>query len=123
MTKYHRELPDIVIPYKRYDTESIEEAITHSNSDITVAADHSTIWRWRKWFKLSETYIIMALISVLAVIENNIESSSLAIPNLKNPIEQIKEIVSRKVKWLNEAARILVNATKWIFNRSAFLSG
>ena len=124
-TIYHRELPDIIVPYKRYGAESIEEAISQGNTHITVSADNSTIWRWRKWFKLNAIYIIMALMSVIVMIGDNVESSSLSIlkNNSNNPIETIKELVSRRVKWLNETVRILVNSSKWIFNRSAFLPG
>ena len=122
-TTYHRELPDIVTPYRRYDTESIEEAITKSNAEITVASDESTIRRWRKWFKEKAINIVMALISVSTVAGNNKRSSSLKPKSSQTPIEFIKETVERKVKWLNEAVRILVNSSKWIFNRSAFLSG
>jgi hypothetical protein len=74
---------------------------------------------------MNATYIIMALLSVMVVIENKALSSSLThhIQKPNKPIEAIKEIVARKVKWLNEAVRILVNSSKWIFNRSAFWSG
>jgi len=122
-TTYHRELPDIITPYRRYDTESIEEAISRGNAEITVAADESTIRRWRKWFKKNAINIMMALISVSAVIGGNVKSSSLEIQGRQNPIETIKRTVVRKSKWLNETIRILVNSSKWFFNRSAFLTG
>lgn len=124
---YHRELPDIIIPYKRYDTESIEEAISHGNAEISVAADDSTIRRWRKWFERNAVNIIMSLISVPVVFGNNLcsiaNSSSLEIQDIQNPIETIKKTVVRTAKWLNETVRILVNSSKWRFNRSAFLTG
>ena len=120
---YHRELPDIMIPYQRYDAESVEEAIAQSDVDITVAADQSTIYRWRKWFSSKATHIIMALLSVTAVIDGNADTSSLAIKKQVKPIEAIKEIVSREVNWMKETVRILVNSSKWIINRSAFLTG
>jgi len=122
-TTYHRELPDIIIPYKRYDTESIEEVIAQNDSEVTVAADESTIRRWRKWFRQSATQIIMALVSVCIVIGDKAGPSSLIFQNTNKPVETVKKIVKRKVKWLNEAVRILVNSSKWEFNRSAFLSG
>ena len=114
-----------MVSCKRYDAESIEEAISRENAAITVSADNSTIWRWRKWFTLNAMNIIMALKSVIELMEDNTESSSLSIKesNSNNPIETIKEIVSRKTKWLNETVRILVNSARWRFNRSAFLSG
>ena len=120
-TNFHRELPNIIIPYKRYSAESIEEVIEHRRSEITVAADESTIWRWRKWFKSSAVYIMMALFSVAAVNGESTNISSLEIQ--EKPIETIKRILARKIKWLNEAVKILVNSSKWVFNRSAFLSG
>ena len=122
-TSYHRELPDIITPYRRYSTDSIEEAITQSNTEITVAADESTIRRWRKWFEANAINIIMALVSVSAVTFGNEKSSSLEIQSTKSPIESIKRVVARHVRWLNEAVRILVNSSKWFFNRSAFLTG
>jgi len=122
-TTYHRELPDIIIPYRRYSTESLEEAITKGNAEITVAADESTIRRWRMWFRMNATYIVMALTSVLVVLGNNVESSSLKIQSIQDTIKTIKRTVVRKAKWLNETVRILVNSAKWVFNRSAFLSG
>ena len=122
-TTYHRELPDIIIPYRRYDTESIEEAIARGNTEITVAADESTIRRWRKWFDKNAINIMMALTSVIAVIDGNAKSSSLELRSDKNPIQTIKRTVVRKAKWLNEAVRILVNSSKWVFNRSAFMTG
>jgi len=122
-TTYHRELPDIIIPYQRYDAESIEEAISQSDADITVAADQSTIYRWRRWFSSKATHIIMALLSVTAVIECNADSSSLVIKDQDKPIGAIKGIVGRETNWMSETVRILLNSSKWIFNRSAFLTG
>jgi hypothetical protein len=121
---YHRELPDFIIPYRRFEAEAIEESISQNNTDITVAADQSTIYRWRQWFKRSAIYIIMALLSVQAAIKNKIISSSLKTQKkpLKKLIEIIKKIVKRKYGWLKECSRILVNSSKWVFNRSAFLS-
>ena len=42
--KVHHELPDILIPYKRYGSESIEVVVS-GESELTVAADESTINR------------------------------------------------------------------------------
>jgi hypothetical protein len=124
-TKYHRELPDIIIPYKRYDTESIEEAIDTDNQNATVAADESTIHRWRRWFKENIVNIMMSLKSVTDANGDIAKTSSLENPeqDSSKPMEIIKVIVSRRVKWLNETVRILVNSSKWVFNRSAFLTG
>jgi hypothetical protein len=124
-TTYHRELPDFIIAYRRFEAEAIEETISQKDAEITVSADQSTLFRWRQWFDRSATYIIMALLSVQATIENNTISSSLKIQGKKprKLITEIKNIVARNDGWLNECSRILVNSSKWIINRSAFLSG
>ena len=121
--KYHRELPDIITPYRRYGTSSIEEALTLDNSKITIAADESTIHRWQKWFKDNAVNIMMALLSVAATKGANINPSSLEIQCPQSPVESIKSIVARNERWLNETVRVLVNSSKWVFNRSAFLTG
>ena len=46
--RYHRELPDILVPYKRYDAESIEAGL-EDDPATPVAADDSTLARWRQW--------------------------------------------------------------------------
>ena len=123
---YHRELPDIIVPYRRYDAKTIETAVDHDNKDVLmIPADGSTIKRWQTWFISNEINIMMALKSVVPEIEDNAETSSLTNqnPTSKTPLETIKEIVKREVKWLNETIRILVNYSKWTFNRSAFVSG
>ena len=45
--RVHHELPDILVPYKRYGSESIEAVIT-GDTALTVTADESTINRWGK---------------------------------------------------------------------------
>jgi hypothetical protein len=122
-TTYHRELPDTIIPYKRYDAESVEDAIEREG--ITVAADESTIYRWRKWFAMHAMYMMMALLSVSAVIGDKEKTSSLTIEKqeLDKPIETLKGMMARKKNWLSGVVRIMVNSSRWIFNRSAFLSG
>jgi hypothetical protein len=112
-----------MIPYKRYSTDSVEEVISRGNTEITVAADESTIRRWRKWFGGNAINIMMALISVFVVTEGNEKSSSLEIKSMHKPIESIKAMLARSIGWLNETVRILVNSSKWVFNRSEFLSG
>jgi hypothetical protein len=121
---YHRELPDIIVPYKRYDAESIEKVIDHDGSDVLTATDNSTIQRWRAWFKSNMISMMMALTSVMVEIENDSETSSLVKQKQtsNNPLETIKKIVARREKWLNETVRVLVNSARWTFNRSVFMS-
>ncbi|NLU51226.1 MAG: hypothetical protein GXX09_12680 [Syntrophomonadaceae bacterium] len=47
--RIHHELPDMLVPYKRHVRESIEAAVSGDEA-LTVTADESTLWRWRRWF-------------------------------------------------------------------------
>jgi len=127
-SKYHRELPDLMIPYRRYDAETIEETIDPSVSGNTAAADESTIRRWRKWYKDNAINILMSLLSVSATQRNEpertwVDNASL-ISQMQTPekaMNEIKKRIGRRTEWLNETIRILANNSKWVFNRSAFL--
>jgi hypothetical protein len=55
--KIHHEIPDILIPYKRYDNESIEATLTTKN-ELSVAAEKSTIKRWISWFNSLKDYML-----------------------------------------------------------------
>ncbi|WP_252183451.1 DUF6431 domain-containing protein [Rossellomorea vietnamensis] len=62
--KIHHELPDLMIPYKRYAADVIEETIFQT-AHLTVAADESTIYGWRKWFSTLIDYWLFILQSLL----------------------------------------------------------
>lgn len=59
--KTHALIPDFLMPYKQYTTETIEAAIS---SDITVVncfADNSTIYRWNRQFKARGTMAVLRI--------------------------------------------------------------
>lgn len=108
--KYHRELPDIIIPYKRHDAATIEEAIEKEEKDMAVEADFSTVSRWKSWFAKEQTYIMMSLVGVAIALGYDVDLTLLmGIPT----IQIIKRLVNRGTGWLQEAARILVNSARW----------
>lgn len=44
--KIHHELPDCIVPYKRYESSCVEQAITKTkNLEVAVPADESTLHR------------------------------------------------------------------------------
>ena len=91
-------------------------AIDQENPDILIAPDESTIKRWQAWFKLNMMQIVMALISVAVEIEDKTKVSTLANPKtyLNRPPKNEKRNSWKKVRWLNETVRILVNTAKGI---------
>jgi hypothetical protein len=59
----HHELPDILVPYKRYSSECIETVIS-MNEPISVPADDSTLLRWRNWFSKISFHFLGCLQSI-----------------------------------------------------------
>ena len=118
--KIHHELPDILVPYKRYDTESIESTLS-SNINLTVAADESTIKRWKHWFKELAAYILKVIIAIkLRLNYTAVEQELSRIPS--TALLGIWYFVGEEYGWLSRVVRIVVNTNSWIHTRSAFLS-
>ena len=60
--KLHRELPDILLPYKHYRCEIIEETL--DGKEESPGPDARTFQRWRDWF----AWVSMLLERILAAI-------------------------------------------------------
>jgi hypothetical protein len=116
--RVHHELPDILVPYKRYCRESIEAAVTE-NVTLTVAADESTILRWRSWFRGLVNHFLGCLASI--AIRNN-EPVEELIQFPQSPLQRIWRFVGDAPGWLGRVVRPVANFNLWVHTRSAFLS-
>ena len=119
-SRVHHELPDILVPYKRYGSESLE-AVIYEDKELTVAADDSTISRWRQWFNDLLSYFANALMSITIryCLKPAEEESDLP----QSPLLRIWRLVGDAPRWLARIVRPVVNANYWIQTRSALLSG
>lgn len=115
--RFHNELPDILIPYKRYDRESIESALVNQ-SDSHVCADESTLYRWRRWFKEMADHIrgCLAAITIRHGKESVEDKSGLP----KSKLQRIWQYVGDASGWLARAVQPIVNLNLWQHTRSAF---
>jgi hypothetical protein len=43
------ELPDCIVPYKRYESACVEVVVSETSQASVVAADNATLYRWRCW--------------------------------------------------------------------------
>jgi len=64
--KLHTEIPDIVQPYKHYDSEAIQSVLDGGEKARDCVADDSTIRRWRADFAKAEPDIEQRIASVYA---------------------------------------------------------
>jgi hypothetical protein len=116
--RVHHELPDILVPYKRYCRESIEAAVT-GNVPLTVAADESTIYRWRSWFRGLVNHFLGCLASIAARTNETVEEM-IHLP--QSPLQRIWFFVGNAPGWLARVVRPVANFNLWVHTRSAFLS-
>lgn len=119
--KIHHELPDLMVPYKRYGADVIEEA-TLSTTHLTVAADESTIYRWRSWFFQLVDYWLFILQSLLVQFQTD-RTSAIDLSSRRLPAhERIGQWFGMEGGWLAKIVRPVANHHFWIHTRSAFLS-
>jgi hypothetical protein len=64
--KLHTEIPDIILPYKRYDTEAVQSVLDGAESASACAADDSTMRRWRTSFAEAEADMEQRVTSIYA---------------------------------------------------------
>jgi hypothetical protein len=92
-------LPDIVIPYKRHCSETIEKVIAGDSAEIN--CEESTIHRIKAWWGACKLYFESVIASLRE--KEGVKFSA-------NPAPR-------------EIVRAVVNAHLWIHTRSACLSG
>jgi hypothetical protein len=119
--RIHHELPDVLVPYKRYGAESIEPVV----SDVEpadVAADDATLYRWRQWFEAWAPYAVGCLTSIALRFQldwpvGNVSGSPLTV------LQAIGRNEGISTGWLAKVVRPIANVHLWVQTRSAFLSG
>lgn len=109
-SKIHHELPDLLVPYKRYDAESIEGALSVPPR-TDVATDESTLLRWKCWFLAWVVYAAGCLQAIanrtgLPVISTSAEPQS--------ALHVFGRLVGDAAGWLKRAVRPLVNSNLWV---------
>lgn len=108
--KIHHELPDLLVPYKRYDAESIESTVEDpSHSDV--AADESTIIRWKAWFSVWGPYAVKCLESISIQYNLPVNPSSLSTGSV---LQQLGRFVGSASKWLCRVVRPIGNSQLWV---------
>jgi len=118
--KIHHELPDCLVPYKRYASADIERVLLKDESPPDLAADEVTLYRLKKWFYGLLPYLIGCLSSIaIRLGQNSVWEPSV----LSQSVHQIiGHYVGNEPGWLARIVRPIVNANLWAHTRSVFLS-
>jgi hypothetical protein len=97
--RVHHELPDMLVPYKRHCTQTIENIVAGKTSEVY--CEEGTIRKIKRWWAACRLYFESVLVSLRE--KQGIEFSAHPTP---------REIV-----------RAVANANLWVHTRSACLSG
>ena len=114
--KIHHELPDILVPYKRHASESIEAAVT--GNDYCVAADESTIRSWRRWFTVVADYLLGCLASI--TVRHDVGFVEPLSHRPESALLGIWHYVGDAPGWLKRVVRSVANSNLWLHTRLAF---
>ncbi len=110
--KTHHELPDILVPYKQHQLESIEKVLsTDEGQTIDVPVDDSTIRRWRAWFEEMIDHFIGCLEAIKFRIKQVVDISRFQSPN--SSLQGIYNLVGNGKKWLARVVRAVANTNNW----------
>jgi len=113
----HHELPDILVPYKRHVSESIEAGVTE-DSDLSVIADESTLKRWKTWFLDMADYFHGCLQSIAIRYGRDFVEDKSGL--FKSKLQRIWQHVGDAPGWLARVVRPLANLNLWRHTRLAF---
>lgn len=117
--RIHHELPDLLVPYKRYESACLESVLSNGQTS-DVAVDESTLHRWRVWFEKCWQYWVNCLSTIASREGNPVEA--LSVPS-SSALQQIGHYVGQGVGWLARVVRPIVHSQLWVHTRFAFLSG
>lgn len=118
--KIHHELPDCIVPYKRYESDCIEHVVTQSAQLLVAPADHATLGRWRLWFQQSVGYWEGALRALAA--RYNLDPVKDASTPSQSAYLRLGRLVGDAPGLLARVVRPIANANLWLHTRSACLS-
>lgn len=111
----HHELPDLIVPYKRYSCEAVELIISPSEEhQDDYPYEISTATRLKIWFSLLREYFRNTLKSLTFLYDYDKELCSEINLLLSN-----MNISSGITGWLKKLVRYIVNTGRWLHTRSA----
>ena len=111
--RIHHELPDLIVPYKRYSSEVIECCICDKTESLP--CELTTIQKLKIWYFFLESYF-ESTFEALKVLYEDYE-------DLQNEILMLQPLKNKRCHpdgWLKKLVRIIVNLNRWVHTRFAF---
>lgn len=114
--RIHAELPEYLVPYKRYAVEVIAAVLT--GTAVIAPNEEATRRRWRTWYKQIRDHLLCVATSVNRILQETARVL-LASPSIRAPYS-IPLLTDFS---LAELVRLAVNTGNWITTRSAIVTG
>jgi len=112
--RIHHELPNMLVPYKRYTSTVIESILDDAGTEV--CCENSSIYRIKRWFAEASEYMAGCLTAIAARL--GLETKVRSYP----ACQRIIDLVGEGIGWLGRTVRTMVNKNLWLHTRSAFLS-
>jgi len=113
--RLHVELPDFLLPYKRYAVKVMAAVLAGTAS--VAPLEESTRWRWRNWYRRLIGYFQGVIASIWRQTQETARTL-LASPNKTVPVR-----LDSGAPGLSELVRLTVNSGNWVTTRSAVVAG
>lgn len=119
--KIHHELPDLLVPYKRYEASVIEGCL-EGYEPVVLEVDELTVSRWISWFSIMVEYWIQVIISLL--IQRQLEPNLVTVLSdcSLSVLDRIGRLTGDASDWLARLVQPVVNHHFWLHTRFACLS-
>ena len=114
--RIHAELPDFLVPYKRYAIDVITAVLT--GSAVVAPTEEATRQRWKIWYLQIRDHLLGVATSIRRNLQE-IVRTLLASPAIKSSCE-VPPLTGLNLAGL---VRLAVNSGNWITTRSAMVSG
>ncbi len=125
--KIHHELPDMLVPYKRHVSASLEQVIEAQvqpdKGNDHCCAETSTLRLWNEWCVTLATYwygCLQALATRMGQIAEKEQKASFA--SSLHALHALQSIVGKGSGWLARIVRPVVNANLWVHTRSKYVT-
>lgn len=113
--RIHAELPDFLVPYKRYAVDVITAVLT--GTAFVAPTEETTRQRWQVWYFQIRDH----LLGVATSVRRNLQEIARTL--LASPSTKSFEVPPLSGLSLAELVRLTVNSGNWITTRSAMVSG
>ncbi|MFZ3131215.1 MAG: DUF6431 domain-containing protein [Desulfosporosinus sp.] len=118
--RIHHELPNCLVPYKRYASACIERVVLKDSKSLDIAVDEATLYRMRRWFNSLLPYLLGCL-NAIAIRLGQTPVDELSITS-QSAHQRMGHYVGNEPGWLARIVRPIANSNLWVHTRSAFLS-